>query len=65
MAQPEPAAELLEIDPATGIVTKIGDFPSYGDYEAVACLVAGSNTIEGTVFEDVNGNGVYNSGHGH
>ncbi len=55
-------AELFQIDTATGIVTKIGDFTSYGDYEAVACLVGGSNTIKGTVFEDVNGNGAYNSG---
>ena len=43
-------------------MTEVGSFTSYGDYEGVACLVGGSNTINGTVFEDVNGNGAYNSG---
>ncbi len=53
---------LWQIDPDTGIVTLIGAFTSYGDYEAVACLTGGSNKIEGTAFEDVNANGAWNPG---
>lgn len=55
-----PANSFWQIDPATGIVTLLATFPSYSDYEGVACLTGGTNIISGKVFEDNNADGTFN-----
>ena len=55
---------LWEIDETTGDVTLVISLAVGGlsDYEAVACLTGGVNTITGTVFEDTNDSGSQNGG---
>lgn len=56
-----------QIDPATGTSLSVtpgeidddGAAPYNSDFESIGCLTAGSNRKSGIVFEDLNGNGVF------
>jgi uncharacterized repeat protein (TIGR01451 family) len=53
---------LWQVDKTTGVVFVLGVFSLGSDYEGVGCLTEGSNTITGTVFDDLNGNGSMDPG---
>ncbi|MEM1042529.1 MAG: SdrD B-like domain-containing protein [Bacteroidota bacterium] len=50
------------IDPATGSASRVAGLSGGTDFEAVACLTDGVNTVSGTTFFDPNANGVYDDG---
>ena len=55
---------MYTINKANAEATKVADLTVGDDYEGVACLTDGLNTIDGIVFFDNNGNGAYNAGDG-
>jgi uncharacterized repeat protein (TIGR01451 family) len=53
---------LWRINTSNANATKIANFVSDADYEAVACLVGDPNNKSGIVFNDANSNGVFDAG---
>lgn len=53
------ANAFFTIDKSTGAATKIADLAAGTDYEAIACLVEGVNTISGSTFFDLDADGVF------
>ncbi len=55
--------EFWEIDPLTGVMTDVVSLaPGCGDPEALAALVAPANTVTGTLWDDLNFNGILEGG---
>ena len=50
------------MDKNTALATLLGTFPSGSDFEGIACLTDGSNTVAGTVFYDYNYSTIYDGG---
>ncbi|GAB4573329.1 MAG: hypothetical protein Kow0077_15370 [Anaerolineae bacterium] len=55
---------MWSMDVTTATVTRIGTFNTDTDYESVACLTAGANTMSGTVFCEppASADGTFNTG---
>jgi uncharacterized repeat protein (TIGR01451 family) len=53
---------LWRIDTSNANATKIANFVSDGDYEAVGCLIGDPNNKSGVVFNDTNANGTLDAG---
>jgi uncharacterized repeat protein (TIGR01451 family) len=53
---------LWRINTSNANATKIANFVSDGDYEAVDCLVGDPNNKSGVVFNDANSNGIFDAG---
>ncbi len=52
------AYDLYRIDPATAAATVVHAIPTGGDHESIACLTGAPNRLDGTVYNDTNGNGL-------
>ncbi len=56
------ADSMWRIDKSTGVATKVTHFPDFSDYEAIACKYVVHPSIGDRVWNDLNANGVQDSG---
>ncbi|NNE15681.1 MAG: hypothetical protein HKN51_11930 [Saprospiraceae bacterium] len=55
-------SNFYSINVTDATTTQLGSFPSGSDFEGIACLTDGANSIAGTVFFDYDYSGTYNGG---